>query len=283
MINEKSLRIGSTRVVQLNDAKGSKNTQLYAKLEYENPTGSHKDRESLALVEHCIKHNYKAIGCASTGNLGISISYLASTFNLKCHVWVTSAISPYRESYLRAFGAEIHKEESNLKEIYKKSSEEMLKRGIYDANPGKNDLKTSANSKIVKEIISSIPEVNSISTCINNGTHLLGLAKGLDEHKIKLNAVYTHNKAAKSISGFTAYEGLKQIKASIRKNNGYLIEAFKEDIQIGYKYALNNGLIIEASSAAVIGTALRMVSPKEVTCLILTGSGLKYPDEIILP
>ena len=65
----------------------SKISQIYKKdvwlkLEILNPTGSHKDRESVLLIKEAKKKNFKSIGCASTGNLAISLAFFSkySTF-----------------------------------------------------------------------------------------------------------------------------------------------------------------------------------------------------------
>ena len=279
----KQLRIGETPVVKLENLDlDSTNHNIFAKLELYNPTGSHKDRESLELVTYCIKNGLKDIGCASTGNFGISLSYLSNIFKIRCHVWVSNRISSFRESYLKSFGAIIYKVEGGLCDIYKYSSEIMKDKGIYDANPGGNQIKINANKKIFEEVINDLPDINLITTCINNGTHYLGLFEAAREYNIPINAIFTFDKRAKSISGFTGYEGMEKIKINIDKNNGSLIEANSDDINLGLKITKENGLIVEASSAAVIGVALRSSKENRNVCCIITGNGLKYPEEIMI-
>lgn len=282
MINSKKLRIGNTSLIKFEPTSIDKsiNKNLFGKLEIYNPTGSHKDRESLELVLECLKKGFSEIGCASTGNFGISLAYLSNIYNLKCHVWVSNYISPFRESYLKSFGAEIHKLDGHLNDIYKFSSKEMKINGIFDGNPGGNIIKINANKNIFNELIRDLPEVNKIITCINNGTHYLGLSTAAQAFKIPVHAVYTFDKRAKSISGFGSFEGKDKIKDMIKINRGSLIEANEKDIDLGLKHAKENGLVIEASSAAVVGVALKSSSSYEKTCCIITGNGLKYPEEL---
>ena len=63
-------------------------------------------------------------------------------------------------------------------------------------------------------------------------------------------------------------------------NKGSLIEANEKDINLGLQHAKENGLVIESSSAAVVGVALNLSSSNEKTCCIITGNGLKYPEEL---
>ena len=279
------LRIGNTPIVKLDkydQHNDDYDSTILTKLELFNPTGSHKDRESLEIINYCTSRGIKEVGCASTGNFGISLAYLSNIFKVKCHVWVSNQISPFRESYLKAFGANINKVEGDLFQIYKLSSYEMKSRGIYDANPGGNKIKMNANKKIFEEIIRDVPSITSILTCINNGTHYLGLSEAAHMDKIPVYAVFTYDSRAKSIGGFSAYEGLDKINKMIQTNKGSLIEASSEDINQGLRCSKKNGLIVEASSAAVIGVALRLRLRKGKTCCIITGNGLKYPEEISL-
>ena len=61
---------------------------IWLKLEILNPTGSHKDRESLKLIKEAKKKNFKSIGCASTGNLAISLSFFAKIYKIKSIIWL---------------------------------------------------------------------------------------------------------------------------------------------------------------------------------------------------
>ena len=158
----------------------------------------------------------------------------------------------------------------------------MLSRGIYDANPCGNQIKIKANKLIFEEIKKDLPNVSKIITCINNGTHYLGLCEAAQTHGIPIYAVFTHDNRAKSIAGFSSYEGLDKIKKMIKINKGRLIEAKYEDINQGLKLTKENGLIVEAASACVIGVAMRLSLNNQNTCCVITGNGLKYPEEISL-
>jgi cysteine synthase (EC 2.5.1.47) len=73
--------IGNTPIVELQKIKPSTNVRIFAKLEFLNPTGSHKDRAALYMIKEAIKkHNLKPgdiIVEASSGNTGISVAFVA--------------------------------------------------------------------------------------------------------------------------------------------------------------------------------------------------------------
>lgn len=61
---------------------------LYAKLEFEHPTGCFKDRGSYIEVQKAIEINADAICVASTGNMAASVAAYACYFNMPCFIFV---------------------------------------------------------------------------------------------------------------------------------------------------------------------------------------------------
>ena len=56
---------------------------IWLKLEIYNSTGCHKDRECELMVSDAKKKGYSTVGCASTGNLAISLAFYAKKNGLK--------------------------------------------------------------------------------------------------------------------------------------------------------------------------------------------------------
>ena len=79
--------------------------KVFLKLESQNLTGSHKDRECVQLIDLAIKKKYKKIGCASTGNLAISLAFYSKLNNLKCFIWLNKRT--YLTGLLEELGANI--------------------------------------------------------------------------------------------------------------------------------------------------------------------------------
>ncbi len=61
---------------------------LYAKLEFEHPTGCFKDRGSYIEVQKALELNADAICLASTGNMAASVAAYACYFRIPCFVFV---------------------------------------------------------------------------------------------------------------------------------------------------------------------------------------------------
>jgi len=255
---------------------------VWLKVELWNPTGSHKDRESLKIIEECKQRNIPDIGCASTGNFGISLAYYAKISGLKCHVWLPSGRAyPTVMNLLHAFSAEIHLLDSDLGELYPKSSEEMCNLNIYDVNPGKCPAKIAGNAEIGQEIVEQIKDVDTVVCCLNNGTHLLGIAEGIRGAGARIVGVYSYSGFASSIKGFNQAEGAKRIQEAISLSGGSHIEATERDLRDGVLALYNEGIVPEASSAAVVGVLNKMdLSQCKCICCVISGNGLKKPSEL---
>jgi threonine synthase len=110
-------------------------THIWLKLELFNSTGTHKDRESRQIVKDCLNSGCQEIGCASSGNFGISLAYHSWQVGLTCHVWVSSKVSKIVSQFLEAFSAHIYMVDASLSDLYEISSEALNRMSAYNANP----------------------------------------------------------------------------------------------------------------------------------------------------
>jgi len=271
-----------TPVIRSENLSMNLGCDVWLKVEIWNPTGSHKDRESLQIMEECRRRGILEVGCASTGNFGISLAYYAKISGLRCHVWLPSDKAyPTVISLLHAFSAETYFLDSDLDELYSKSSEEMRIHNIYDVNPGKCPAKIAGNLEIGQEIVNQIKDIDTVVCCLNNGTHLLGIGEGVRESGARIIGVYSYSRFASSIKGFNQAEGSKRIQETVSLSGGSLIEATEQDLRSDIQALYKEGIVPEASSAAVVGILPKVnLSDSKCICCIITGNGLKKPSEL---
>ena len=271
-----------TPVVKSEVLSKSLGLDIWLKIEVWNPTGSHKDRESLKIMEECKRRGILEVGCASTGNFGISLAYYAKISGLRCHVWLPSGRAyPTVMNLIRAFSAELHLLDSDLDELYPKSSEEMANLNIYDVNPGKCLAKIAGNVEIGQEIINQIGDIDAVVCCVNNGTHLLGIAEGIQASGACIIGVYSYSEFASSIRGFNQAEGSGRIQEAVSFKGGSLVEATEQDLRAGVLALYKEGIVPEASSAAVVGIIPKIdLSRSSRICCVISGNGLKKPSEL---
>ncbi|MDH3348661.1 MAG: PLP-dependent lyase/thiolase [Desulfobulbaceae bacterium] len=270
------MEIFNTGLVRLNEISKRYNSNIYVKFEGYSLTGSHKDRESRYVTEDAKVRGYSKIGCASTGNLAISLSAYALKRNLECHVWVSENISGERLRLIKMFSPVIHRVGGDYLEAVLLSNSEMGKYEIYNANPGECQGKIEGNSVIGYEISKSLrPDVIICPT--NNGSLLRGVWLGLNKMDIypKMVAVIAmQTNLADSIYGF---HGLDNPNEIIQESDGEIVDVSDSQIKKACKDLFFEGIVSEPASASAVAAlgSLRDIRNKNICCII-TGSGMKY-------
>jgi len=88
-------------------AKLLKLKELYIKDDSVNPTYSFKDRPASVAVSKALELNYKAVGCASTGNLAAATAAHAAKAGLPCYVFIPNNTELNKIVQAAAYGANI--------------------------------------------------------------------------------------------------------------------------------------------------------------------------------
>jgi threonine synthase len=103
-----SLGHGCTPFVELPELAASLNIgRLTAKLEWCNPTGSHKDRMSAQLIARAKDRKATHVVAASSGNGGLSIAAYAANAGVSAEIATTHALPPFYRQAIAASGAAI--------------------------------------------------------------------------------------------------------------------------------------------------------------------------------
>lgn len=112
------------------------NADVYGKIETGNPTGSHKDRETLKMIPELMSKGHESVGCASTGNAAISLAAYSRMIGIRCHIYISKNVSQERMNLIQMFSPRIHVLEDEYREAVEQSNLEMHEKGIYNANSG---------------------------------------------------------------------------------------------------------------------------------------------------
>ncbi len=111
IVGDVSQLIGNTPLVRLNRVTKNSTAEVLAKLEFQNPGGSVKDRIALSMIEAA-----EAAGKLgpdtiilepTSGNTGIGLAMVAAAKGYRCTLVMPETMSLERRKLLRAYGAEL--------------------------------------------------------------------------------------------------------------------------------------------------------------------------------
>jgi cysteine synthase A len=103
--------IGNTSLVQLQKVVPTGSSKIFVKLEWENPTGSMKDRAAQAMISRAeedgrLKPGYTIVEYTG-GSTGISLALICVAKGYKLHIITSDAFSQDKLNQMEAFGAEL--------------------------------------------------------------------------------------------------------------------------------------------------------------------------------
>ncbi|QQR93121.1 MAG: threonine synthase [Candidatus Iainarchaeum archaeon] len=174
-----SMQEGGTRLVP----SLAKENVLY-KLEFENPTGSFKDRGSQVEISHAKANGVKDVVCASTGNMGASISAYGARAGINVTIVVPKGTPQNKLKQIKSYGADLVQVPGDYSAALKRTWEmvvhhpEVMLTGDYP-------LRAHGQKTIAYEITEQLgwKAPDNIIVPIGNGTLVYALYMAFQEMK----------------------------------------------------------------------------------------------------
>lgn len=290
--------------------------KLYVKDDTVNPTGSFKDRPATVAVSKALELGYKAVGCASTGNLAAATAAHAAKAGIPCYVFIPSNTEINKVLQAATYGAKIIAVKGTYDEANRLAAQAS---SWYDwalVNINLRPYYVEGSKTLVFETCEQLEwsTPDNIVIPMGSGALLCAIWRGLkqfsrvgliDEFKTRIigaqpggcspivsafksnsddvTPVERPNTIAKSLAIGDPGDGIYALNA-IRESGGTAECATDEEILEGIKLlAKTEGIFSEPAGGVTIAVLKKLVEAgeiprdEEVVCCI-TGNGFKSTD-----
>ncbi|SDL21500.1 cysteine synthase [Clostridium cochlearium] len=291
--------IGRTPLVKLEkfEKVNELNSNIIAKVEYFNPSGSVKDRAALAMIEEAEKANLinkdTVIIEPTSGNTGIGLALICAIKGYRLILTMPETMSVERRNILKAYGAEVVLTAGNMGMNGSIQKAEELKGEMGNAFIPQqfNNPANSAIHKVTtaKEILDDLDgKVDIFIAGVGTGGTVTGVAKGLKEYNkdIKIIAVEPETSAVMSGEkpGPHKIQGIGAGFIPEIVDMNVIDEVFKapneESIEMMKQIAKLEGVFVGISSGAALYAAKEIGKREENKgkniVVLLPDTGMRY-------
>lgn len=280
--------------------------QLWFKNEGLNPTGSFKDRGSSVEIARAYELGYRNAVCASTGNMGASVSAYSSIKNIRCGIVIPDDAAPTKIDQIAAYGASVYMVKGDYTLAAEVADKAFREHGIYllgdylfrregtksvgfelaDQMRADYIFCPVGNGTLISAVWKAYQELNRIGFA-NYAPKLIGVQAATCSPVAK--AFKNKSKAPKACSGRTIavamecgnpLDGRRALDAIKESSGTCQTVTDREILKARELLARREGIFAEPAGAASLAGLIKSKESiprgKNVLCLV-TGNGLKVP------
>jgi cysteine synthase A len=292
--------IGNTSLVQLNKVVPPECAKIVAKLEWENPTGSMKDRTAQAMIARAEQDGRLKPGDTvleyTGGSTGISLALICVAKGYRLHIVTSDAFSPEKLKHMASLGAELTMVPSEGGLTTKKLILDMIEAAreiskqphTYWTDQLSNADSIAGYYPLAEEIWNQTGgKVDAFVHCVGTAASSRGVATVLKRHKPKVKIVVVEPAESAVLSG--GQPGPHKIEGV---GIGYTPPLWEPNIAdevvavstadakaMARRLAREEGLFAGTSSGANVVAAIRIgeqLGPETTIATLMVDSGLKY-------
>jgi len=307
-----SIQEGGTPLIRSSNVEGmfGLGFQLWFKNECSNPSGSFKDRGSSIEVAKALEFRAKKVVCASTGNMGASVSAYSGIANLDCYIFTPEDAVPVKLEQILGYGAKLFKISGSYSQAEKLVREANERYGVYLL--GDYLYRREGTKSVGFEILDQLDfrtKNTYIVSPVGNGTLISAVWKSIKEFEtlgfvkerpklvgiqaegcnpvvkaFKKHSLVKPNKKPKTVAvAIECGEPLDGERAldSVKESGGFMESVSNGEIlKAREMLARNEGLFAEPAGAVSLAGLLKIknrIKPKSKVVCVVTGHGLKTP------
>ena len=269
---------GNTPLVQLNRMTDGAKANVFAKLEFYNPTSTVKDRIGIAMVDAAEKSGQLKPGGtiveATSGNTGIALAMVGAARGYKTILTMPESMSKERRALLRAFGAELvlTPASEGMKGAVAKA-EELGANGAVMVRQFENEANPEIHRKTTAEEIwrDTDGKVDAVVAGIGTGGTITGIGQVLKARKPEIKIFAVEPAASPILNGGKPgghpIQGIgPNFIPPILDRNVYdeVIDVAAEDaVKFARRAAAEEGILAGISSGAALWAASQVAQRNE--------------------
>ena len=292
--------IGMTPVVQLRKLVPEGSADVFVKLEFFNPTGSYKDRMSLAMVQEAEARGDLRPGMTvveyTGGSTGSSLAFVCAVKGYKLKVVSSDAFAKEKLDTMRIFGADLHLAPSKggkvtpdlVPRMIEKAASFAKEKGTYFTNQLHNSDSITGYRNIGRELAQQIDgKIDAFCGAVGTSGMLMGVAQELKRVHPNVKIVALEPATSAILSGDEAgthhIEGIgigfipPLLDAELYDEARAVDE--EEGRKMARRLAREEGIFAGTSSGINAAAAIQLATelgPGKVVATVAVDTGLKY-------
>ncbi len=292
--------IGRTRLIPLQHIVPEGSARILLKLEYENPTGSMKDRMALAMVEAAEADGRLRPGGSvveyTGGSTGVSLAFVCAAKRIPLQIVTSEASSKEKRDHMAALGARLTLVASPTGETTKALILEMIETarrlaaapGSYWTDQLNNTDQLASYGRMGEEIWEQTKgQVDAFVQSVGTAGSLRGISTRLRAHNAAVHIVAVEPEESAVLSGRPS--GSHKIEGA---GAGFIVplwtDTLADEIQTvstqeamatARRLARHEGIFAGTSTGGNVAVALRVAArlgPGQTVVTVAVDSGMKY-------
>ena len=289
--------VGNTPLVKLNRVREefSLRSNIFAKLERDNPTGSIKDRAAKGIIRKGLDEGTitkdSVIVEPTSGNTGIALAAIATSLGIKSVIFMPASCSVERVKMMKALGAEVNLVAGGMPDAVKEANAYIASHeGAVLFGQFENEANPRAHYETTgPEIYSQLDgQVDVFISAFGTGGTLAGVGRYLKEQNKDIEIIGVEpatspyitkgEKGAHKIQGIGA--GFKPDVLDLEYVDKILTVTSEEAYEFARVLASKEGLLCGISSGANVAVAVRLAKEEKYAgkniVTVLPDNGERY-------
>jgi cysteine synthase A len=292
--------IGNTSLLPLRKIVPSNGARILLKMESENPTGSIKDRQALAMIEAAEANGrLKPGGCVveyTAGSTGVSIAFICAVKGYPAHIVSSDAFAQEKLDHMRILGAKLQIVKSDAGRMTEKLTRDIIegariiteKTGGYWTDQLNNKDQLAGYHKMAEEIWTQTGgQIDGFVQSVGTSGSIRGNSEALRRHNKNIRIVAVEPAESAVLSGKPP--GAHKIDGV---GAGFVVPLWHKDIAdqiipvstdeanaMALRLAREEGLFAGTSTGGNVIAALRVAEQlgREATVVtVMCDTGIKY-------